>query len=369
MLSRGAAGMGVKELVLGMSHRGRLNVLANILQKPTEEIFATFSGSEEPQHYMLSGDVKYHLGHSARVSFAEGDLRISLVANPSHLESVNPVVEGKARGYQNKLGDKFRKKVIPVLIHGDAAFSGQGVVAETLNMSKLRGYTTGGTIHIVVNNQIGFTTASSDARSTFFPTSIAKGQPIPIFHVNGYDPEQVVRALDLALRYRQKFGFDAIIDLICYRVHGHNEADEPTFTHPKMYSLIKESPGVWEHYGKKLAEAGDYSAEKQQEFVDGYIGGLKADAEAAAKQGDEEHDDAFTEGDWKGFSRNYSYTPVETGVDEKRLRKLGEAAMRVPDEITMHRKLARIIDGRREMLERGRTSTGRPAKCSPSPPC
>ena len=354
LLAKSAAGQGVAEIVLGMSHRGRLNVLANLINKPLVEIFSTFGGGEEPPHYMLSGDVKYHLGYGSEVEFPEGKVRVSLVANPSHLESVNPVVEGKARGYQSRLNDKYRKKVIPVLLHGDAAFSGQGVVAETLNFARLKGYTTGGTIHIVVNNQIGFTTASSDARSTFFPTNIAKGQPVPIFHVNGYDPEQVIRALNLALRYRQKFGFDTVIDLICYRVHGHNEADEPTFTHPRMYSLIKAAPGVYEHYGKRLADEGVYSAAEQQEFVDGYLGELKKSADdAAAKMSRTEEDDAFLEGEWRGFSHRYSYTQVKTGLGEKRVRELGEAAMKVPDEITMHRKLVRIIDGRREMIRDG----------------
>jgi 2-oxoglutarate dehydrogenase E1 component len=353
-LAAKAAAGGAVEIVLGMSHRGRLNVLSNVLGKPATDIFATFGGSEEPAHYLSSGDVKYHLGYGAKLEFPEGSLQMSMVPNPSHLESVNPVVLGKVRGFQSKLNDKFRKKVIPVLIHGDAAFSGQGIVAETLNMAKLKGYTTGGTIHIVVNNQIGFTTASSDARSTFFPTNIAKGQPIPIFHVNGYDPEQVVRAVDLALRYRQKFGFDAIIDLICYRVHGHNEADEPTFTHPKMYSLIKAAPGVWEHYGRILAGEGAYPADEQKQFVDSYIGELKRSAEEAARRGETDTDDAFEEGEWQGFCHQYAYKQAKTGLPAKRLKELGEAAMRVPEEITMHSKLVRIIGGRREMIREGK---------------
>lgn len=355
LLAKDAAAQGVKEIVLGMSHRGRLNVLANILEKPATEIFATFSGGQEAAHYMLSGDVKYHLGFSSRLEFDDGStVRMSLTPNPSHLESVNPVVEGKTRGYQNKLNDKFRKKAIPVLIHGDAAFSGQGVVAETLNLSKLKGYSTGGTIHIIVNNQIGFTTASSDARSTFFPTNLAKGQPIPIFHVNGYDPEQVARALDLALKYRQKFGFDAIIDLICYRVHGHNEADEPTFTHPKMYTLIKEAPGVYEHYGQQLDSDGVYPENEQKEFIDTYLATLKRCAEEAGELGDTDKDDAFAEGDWQGFTREYAYDQVKTGVAKKRLKELGEASLRVPEELTLHRKLARIIDGRGQMIKEGK---------------
>ena len=211
-----AADVGVQEIVLGMTHRGRLSVLSNVLDKPADEIFAAFEDRIDPHQFGGSGDVKYHLGFSTdHVNEDGSSIHISLVANPSHLEAVDGVVEGKARGVQRRRGDTHRKKVIPVLIHGDAAFTGQGVVLETFNLSQLRGYKTGGTIHIIVNNQIGFTTASRDARSTFFPTDVAKTMPVPIFHVNGDRPEYVVRAIDLAIRFRQKFGYDVVIDIFC----------------------------------------------------------------------------------------------------------------------------------------------------------
>ncbi len=341
-LARSAAGKGVKEIVLGMSHRGRLNVLAHTMGKPLDELFGTFGNTPEPVHYMLSGDVKYHLGYESRISFPEGEMFLHLTSNPSHLESVNPVVEGKARGFQNRLQDKCRKKVIPVLIHGDAAFSGQGIVAETLNLAKLKGYTTGGTIHLVVNNQIGFTTAWSDSRSTLFPTSLAKGQPVPIFHVNGYDPEQVVRAMDLALRYRQKFGFDVVIDLICYRVHGHNESDEPTFTHPGMYSRIKSAEGVYAHYGKILSDRGIYPQADQDSFLAEYREYLKeADKNSGALKP-------------QTPLKPYTHTGgTKTGLSKKRLKELGERLTDIPENLNLNRKLMKIIQGRREMVKKG----------------
>ncbi len=239
--------------------KAKLNPLQGYLPKDLAYVYKTIQGVYETLSpgefdlqeedldtgFSVSGDVRYHLGYSRDHKHTDGtQIHISLVANPSHLESVDPVVQGKTRGIQLRRGDHNRKKVIPVLIHGDAAFSGQGVVSETLNLSKLRGYETGGTIHIIVNNQIGFTTSSRDLRSTFFPTDIAKSMPVPIFHVNGERPEYVIRAIELAYRFRQKFGYDAIVDIFCYRKYGHNEADGPSFTHPIMYDMIKASPGV-----------------------------------------------------------------------------------------------------------------------------
>jgi 2-oxoglutarate dehydrogenase E1 component len=238
-----AADMHVREIILGMAHRGRLNVLANILRKPYEEIFAQFEDKYLPDTTDGDGDVKYHLGFSSdRVNSNGKKVHLSLSPNPSHLEAVDPVVEGRTRAKQTLFGDVERIWGIPVLVHGDAAFAGQGLVAETLNLSQLAGYTTGGTIHVIVNNQIGFTTAPSDARSTTYCTDIAKMIQAPIFHVNGEDPEASVFVSELALDFRQTFRRDVVIDMFCYRRHGHNEGDDPSFTQPIMYGKIRGRP-------------------------------------------------------------------------------------------------------------------------------
>ena len=248
-----AGASGVREIVMGMPHRGRLNVLANILDKPYGMIFNEFEGDHLPETVGGDGDVKYHLGFSAdHVTSDKHTIHLSLSANPSHLEAVNPVVEGRVRAKQRRFKDKDRRLGIPVLIHGDAAFAGQGLVAETLNLSQLPGYRTGGTIHIVVNNQIGFTTAPSEGRSTRYCTDVAKMIEVPIFHVNGEDPEAVVYVAELALDFRQTFGKDVVIDMVCYRRHGHNEGDEPAFTQPIMYEKIKDRISIRELYTEQL---------------------------------------------------------------------------------------------------------------------
>ena len=349
-----AAGNGIEEIVIGMSHRGRLNTLVNIMGKPAEQIFRNFDPGDESPDYGESGDVRYHLGYSRDHENADGTkIHVSLVANPSHLESVDPVVQGKARGIQRRRGDKTRKKVVPVLLHGDAAFSGQGVVSETFNLSKLRGYETGGTIHIIVNNQIGFTTAARDLRSTFFPTDSAKALPVPIFHVNGNRPEYVVHAIDLALKFRQKFGYDAIVDVLCYRKFGHNEADDPSFTHPVMYNLINDSPGVTALFGKQLSEKGIFTLEEQDEYRKAYISILNSSLEKAKKQQVSEVRDAYKEGEWKGFLRDYSHDPVPTGVSNEAIRVVTEKGMTIPEGMVIHPKLERIIKGRKKMLQEG----------------
>ena len=249
---------GAREIVLGMAHRGRLNVLANILRKPYQEIFAEFEENYLPESKDGDGDVKYHLGFSSdRTAKSGAQIHLSLTPNPSHLEAVNPVVEGRCRAKQWLFGDRERKLGIPVLIHGDAAFAGQGLVAETLNLSNLQGYKTGGTIHIIVNNQIGFTTAPSDARSTTYCTDVAKMIQVPIFHVNGEDPEAAAFVTELAVDFRQTFRRDVVIDMYCYRRHGHNEGDEPSFTQPLMYQKIKDQPdALTEIYTEKLVLSG-----------------------------------------------------------------------------------------------------------------
>jgi 2-oxoglutarate dehydrogenase E1 component len=244
------------EMVIGMAHRGRLNVLANVIGKPLGQIFSEFEGNIDPASAQGSGDVKYHLGASGVHRSPSGrEIVVSLAANPSHLEAVNPVVEGMVRAKQDRLGDTERLRVLPFLIHGDAAFAGQGVVAETLNLSQLDGYSTGGTLHFVINNQIGFTTLPQDSRSTAYATDIARMVQAPIFHVNGDDPEAALRVLRLAFDYRQQFKRDVVIDMICYRRHGHNESDDPAYTQPVMYRKIKEQPSAAVLYGRQLAAA------------------------------------------------------------------------------------------------------------------
>jgi len=344
-----AADHGLQELVFGMPHRGRLNVLVNALGKEPVSMFAAFVDNYTPHTYGGSGDVKYHQGYSYDYYDEETGrtIHLSLVANPSHLEAVDPVVEGKTRGIQRRRGDRLRKKVMPVLIHGDAAFSGQGVVAETLNLSQLRGYRTGGTIHIIVNNQIGFTTASRDARSTFFATDIAKSIAVPILHVNGDDPEAVIQTIDLAARFRQKFATDVVIDMVCYRRLGHNEADEPSFTHPKMYGLIHELESVRVQYGKKLEREGVWLPAEQEAYKNEYRNFLKTELDHARGDYIPKMDDAYQEGIWKKYRRAYSFEPVTTGVNMSTLSPIAQTLTKIPDNFKIHPKLERFVEERR----------------------
>lgn len=260
----------IKKFFLGMAHRGRLNILVNIMNKPYRKVFADFEGNVDPDTIQGSGDVKYHLGSKGEYKINDDEsIELELMPNPSHLEAVNPVVEGAARATQDHYGEEdARKKVVPILMHGDAAFAGQGVVAETLNMSQLRAYETGGTIHFIINNQIGFTTLPKDARSTEYASDLAKMILAPIFHVNGDDPEAAVHAINMALDYRQKFGKDVVIDLICYRKHGHNEGDEPAFTQPGLYKEIENHPTVRDIYVKELLRKGEFTEEETQAIFD-----------------------------------------------------------------------------------------------------
>ena len=349
-----AAEHGLQEIVLGMAHRGRLNVFTNALRKPAVETFAKFEDNYQPQTYGGSGDVKYHLGHSFDLTLSDGKIiHISLAANPSHLEAVDAVVEGKCRGIQRRRGDKNRKKVVPVLIHGDAAFSGQGIVAEIFNLSQLKGYRTGGTVHIIVNNQIGFTTASRDARSTFFATDVAKSMPVPIFHANGDDPEAVVRAIDLAMRYRQKFGYDSVVDIQCYRRLGHNEADEPSFSHPLMYEMITNHPSVATIYGERVAADGTFASVDQDAFRKQYLKVLKKELEKARAGQKPDVDDAFERGEWSAFSREHSFAPVETGVPKDTLDHIADVLTGIPPDFNLHSKLQRFVAARRKNWEAG----------------
>jgi 2-oxoglutarate dehydrogenase E1 component len=348
IVDRGPAN-GVKEYVLGMAHRGRLNVLANILRKPYQQIFAEFEDNLVADSIDGDGDVKYHLGFSSDFQCSDGkSVHLSLTPNPSHLEAVNPVVEGRVRAKQRAHGDKTRSMGIPLLIHGDAAFAGQGIVPETLNLSNLEGYTTGGTLHIVVNNQIGFTTSPSDARSTTYCTDVAKMIQAPIFHVNAEDPEACVFIAELALEFRQTFHRDVVIDLYCYRRHGHNEGDEPAFTQPLLYQKIRNRPTASAIYTEKLLNEGVINpAEAEaitQKFQDKLDAAQREMREGApGKRGMR----AFS-GIWNSYQPKYKNVPAQTAVNRDLLRHIAERITTVPDGFTINPKMARVLEQRRE---------------------
>jgi 2-oxoglutarate dehydrogenase E1 component len=348
---------GVREIVYGMSHRGRLNVLANVLAKPYRAIFSEFAGgSANPEDVGGSGDVKYHLGTSSDREFDGIKVHMSLAANPSHLEAVDPVVLGKVRALQvARGGQEHVDEVLPVLLHGDAAFAGQGIVAECFGFSGIPGYGTGGTIHFVINNQVGFTTSPQFARSSPYPSDIAKSVQAPILHVNGDDPEAVTFCCKLAIEYRQRFNRDIVIDMWCYRRFGHNEGDEPSFTQPLMYDEIRKHPPVSELYGARLMEEGVVD----QAWIDARIAEftelLNGEFEAAKSYLPNKAD--WFEGRWSGLGR--PATPeterrnVGTAVDEAAIRSVGEVLTTVPEGLNVHKTLQRILDAKRAMFESG----------------
>ncbi len=352
-LIRHAAKDGCRELILGMAHRGRLNVQVNNLGKPFEAVFCEFEDSYDPESLVGSGDVKYHKGYLSDVETPEGHpVRLLLVTNPSHLEAVDPVVEGIARARQEQLGDGDPRLVLPVLMHGDAAFAGQGVVSETLNLSQLEGYRTGGTIHVVINNQIGFTTLPEDARSTRYSTDVAKMLMVPIFHVHGEDPEAVVHVVRLACDYRVRFRKDVVIDLVCYRRYGHNEGDEPYFTQPLMYERIRHRPAVPELYARTLLREGIVSGEEMEAAKAEYSRGLEEAYRAAHDRTCPAPEYRFYEA-WENFGREYDPDPVETGVEEEKLLGFARRAVQVPDGFALNPKLERILGKRIENVEAG----------------
>ena len=340
--------LGAKEIKIGMPHRGRLNVLANVMGKPFKAIFSEFFGKSVSASKDFEGDVKYHLGASSNREFDGNLVHISLTDNPSHLEAVNPVVLGQVRAKQFFHKDKDRKKVIPVLMHGDAAFAGQGIVAECFAMSGLPGHNIGGTIHVIVNNQIGFTTAPRFARSSPYPSDVAKIAQAPIFHVNGDDPEAVVHCAKIATEYRQKFNRDVVIDMVCYRRFGHNEGDEPSFTQPIMYKKIKSHPTTLEIYGKKLSQEGltsdeilkrdklDFKKYLEKEFVSSknYKSELK-----------------WFDGVWSRFKPGLGKDKKgASGVDKHKLIKIGKKISTIPKNLNIHKTLRRVFESRLQIF-------------------
>jgi len=345
--------LGVHEIVIGMPHRGRLNVLANVMAKPYRAIFNEFrGGSAQPDDVEGSGDVKYHLGASSDREFDENRVHLSLTANPSHLESVDPVVLGKVRAKQDQMGDRERKEVLPLLLHGDAAFAGQGVVAECLGLSGLRGHRTGGSIHFIVNNQIGFTTAPRFSRSSPYPSDVAKMIDAPIFHVNGDDPEAVVHVTKIATEFRQRFGKPVVIDMFCYRRHGHNEADEPAFTQPLMYQRIAEHPGVVDVYADRLIEEGLFTKEEVEDLQARFRSYLEEEFAAGETYRPNRAD--WLDGRWAGIGfADEGARRGMTGVDLDLLRQVGRKLTTFPKTFTPHKTIARIMAARHKMIDEG----------------
>ncbi|KRC34127.1 multifunctional oxoglutarate decarboxylase/oxoglutarate dehydrogenase thiamine pyrophosphate-binding subunit/dihydrolipoyllysine-residue succinyltransferase subunit [Oerskovia sp. Root22] len=358
VLSKAADG-GLDEVCIGMAHRGRLNVLANIAGKSYAQIFAEFEGNQDPKSVQGSGDVKYHLGTEGTFSAESGaQTRVYLAANPSHLEAVDPVLEGIVRAKQDRIdlgGDGF--SVLPILIHGDAAFAGQGVVPEVLNLAQLRGYRTGGTIHVIINNQVGFTTGPSSSRSTLYSTDVAKGYQVPIFHVNGDDPEACVRVAELAFAFREQFDRDVIIDMICYRRRGHNEGDDPSMTQPLMYNLIEAKRSVRKLYTENLVARGDitleeaehvlqdYQAQLERVFTETKEGGFtpspSSEPVAGLERPESQREDAGTMVGWK------------TAIDQSVIERVGQVHVAPPEGFTVHPKLAQLLEKRHQMSANG----------------
>jgi 2-oxoglutarate dehydrogenase E1 component len=350
-----AAERDLDEVVIGMAHRGRLNVLANIVGKPYEKIFSEFEGHLDPRSTQGSGDVKYHLGQAGKFSTPDGEhaIKVSVTANPSHLEAVDPVLEGIVRAKQDRIDLRLEGyTVLAVAVHGDAAFAGQGVVAETLNLSQLRGYRTGGTVHVVVNNQVGFTTAPEYSRSSLYSTDVARMIQAPIFHVNGDDPEAVVRVGRLAFEYRQAFNKDVVIDLVCYRRRGHNEGDDPSMSNPQMYQIIDSKRSVRKLYTEELIGRGDITVEDAEELLRDFQAQLERvfkatrDAAAPSRQPSRPRRQAEPE------------PPVDTAVTTEMVRSVGTAHTTLPEGFTPHKRIQQLLDRRAKMATEGNIDWG-----------
>ena len=352
IIKRGGA-LGVRDIVIGMPHRGRLSVLANVMQKPYRAIFNEFQGgSFKPEDVDGSGDVKYHLGASSDREFDGNNVHLSLTANPSHLEAVNPVVIGKVRAKQDQIGDADRTQVLPLLLHGDAAFAGQGVVAECFGLSGLVGHRTGGTIHVVVNNQIGFTTAPHFSRSSPYPTDIALMVEAPIFHVNGDDPEAVVHAAKVATEFRQKFQKDVVIDIFCYRRFGHNEGDEPMFTNPLMYNQIKRQKTSLSLYTERLVKDGLIPEGEVEDMKAAFQAKMNEEFEAGKDYKPNKAD--WLDGRWSHLDRRgEEYQRGETSISAQTLADIGTALSRVPDGFPLHKTVARMLETKKKMFAAG----------------
>ena len=352
IIKRGGA-LGVRDVIIGMPHRGRLNVLVNVMSKPYRAIFNEFlGGSSTPDDVEGSGDVKYHLGASSDREFDGNSVHLSLTANPSHLEAVNPVVLGKARAKGDQQG-RNRSAVLPVLLHGDAAFAGQGVVAEGFGLSGLKGHRTGGTMHIVVNNQIGFTTSPHDSRSSPYPTDIAFMVEAPIFHVNGDDPEAVVHAAKVATEFRQKFHKDVVLDIFCYRRFGHNEGDEPMFTQPEMYKKIKKHKTTLSIYTDRLIKDGLIPEGEIEDMKASFQSRLNEEFDAGRDYKPNKAD--WLDGRWKDMqSKDPEYQRGKTQISKTRFREIGKALTTLPETWTPHRTIQRILDTKAEMISSGK---------------
>ncbi len=352
LINKGAE-LGVQEVMIGMAHRGRLNVLANILRKPYENIFKEFVGDEYADGISL-GDVKYHLGYQNDITTNSGDnVRVNLAPNPSHLETVGPVIEGIARSKIENKYDYDYNKVIPVVIHGDAAISAQGVVYEVIQMSQLNGYRTGGTIHIVINNQVGFTTNYLDARSSTYCTDVGKVTRSPVFHVNGDDAEAIVYTLELAVEFRQRFNADVFVDILAYRKYGHNEGDEPRFTQPTLYKAISKHPNPRDIYGKVLIEQKIYENKQIQALQDGFNQYLENKLDES-KNIEKVIIQRFLEEDWQGFRYSEAkdfILPTNTKVTKEKLLDLSEKITALPEELPFFKKVRRIMDDRKKMVQ------------------
>lgn len=346
--------LGLEEIVIGMAHRGRLNVLNNILQKPFRAIISEFMGNpSNPEETGGSGDVKYHMGSSSDREFDGVNVHFTLNANPSHLEVVNPVVIGRVRAKQNQRNDKLRNKVLGLLIHGDAAFAGQGILAETFDFAELRSYKTGGTLHLIINNQIGFTTSPAYSRSSPYCTDVAKIVMAPIFHVNADDPESVVHVSRIATEFRQKFAADAVIDIIGYRRYGHNEGDEPSFTQPIMYRKIADHPFVTKIYADKLIKEKKITEEEAKRVYDNRNQFLEEEFQAGSNYLPNKAD--WLEGKWTGLRKAPGLEERRgiTGVTIDKIKKIGEILTSVPRDFEIHKKLQRVLDNRKKALKDG----------------